>query len=295
MELSHCSITRSPLLRFAVLLVAVVTLLPVPASGDDGAPGRASAVTLTPSGCARDRVLVTAHRGTGPGTRTIAGLVYSENSIPAFELALRAGADGVEADYWPTAEGRIAAHHDSTLDRMTAGRGALGRRRWARVESLRLPSGARVPTFGAVAAALAPYGGHRQQEIKDGAAFSTRQLRRMVADDLALVAPAFDRVLYTSSQLDTLARIQAIDPRVRVGLIARAPTARPRLSRLPVWLDVALVDLRAADASYVRRAAAAGVEVSARGVNTVAELHLAAELGVTRVLTDRPEVIGRAC
>lgn len=294
MALANRFTPRSPLLRIA-LLVAAVTLMPDAASGEGSAPGTASDVTLTSQGCPRDGVLVTAHRGTGPGTRTIGGRVYSENTIPAFELALRVGADGVEADYWPTADGHIAVHHDELLDRMTADRGALGRRSWARVAALRLPSGDRVPSFGAVAAALAPYGGHRQQEIKDGAAFSDRELRRIVADDLERVAPAVDRVLYTSSQSDTLARIQAMDPRIRVGLIARDPGARPRLSRLPAWLDVVLIDVRAADGAYVRRAAAVGVEVSARGVNTVADLHRAAGMGIARVLTDRPEVIGRAC
>jgi glycerophosphoryl diester phosphodiesterase len=294
MALRHRSISRSPLVRIA-LLVATVMVCPVPASGVNPSPGWASNDAEVSTHCARDGLLVTAHRGTGPGTRAVEGRLYSENTIPAFELALRSGADGVEADYWPTADGHIAVHHDATLDRMTTGSGDLGSLRWSGIASARMPSGARVPRLAAVAAALAPYGGHRQQEIKEGSAFSDTQLRRMVASDLAGVAPEFDRVLYTSSQRTTLLRIQRIDPRVRVGLIARDSETRPRLSGLPGWLDVVLVDLRAIDAAYVSRAVAAGLEVSARGVDTVADLHLAALIGVTRVLTDRPEVVGRAC
>ena len=93
---------------------------------------------------------------------------------------------------------------------MTPGTGRLGRTPWSRVSAALLPSGDRVPTFAAVDAALAQYNAHRQQEVKHGAAFSDRQLRRMVATDLA--ANDAGRVLYTSSELRTLARIDAIDP-----------------------------------------------------------------------------------
>lgn len=99
----------------------------------------------------------------------------------------------------------------------------------------------------------------------------------------------------TSSQRETLERIRAIDPQVRLGLIGRDRRGRPRLARIPDWLDVVLVDVRAASAPYVARAAATGVEVSARGVNTVAELHRAVAKGITRVVTDRPELVGRSC
>ncbi|KRE99136.1 hypothetical protein ASG88_15525 [Nocardioides sp. Soil777] len=292
MDTAHRSIARRLAVRTA-LLVALVTVVPWPASGGATPGASPAAPAVTSAGCLRDRVLVLGHRGTGPGTRTIGGQAFSENSLAAFEQALRVGADGVEADYWPTADGRIATHHDPTLDRMTPGRGRLGSTPWARVSLARLPSGDRVPTFGAVAAALAPYDAHRQQEVKHGAAFSNGQLRRMVATDLSASDPG--RVLYTSSEPRTLARIDAIDPRVRVGLIARDPTSRPVIEALPAWLDAVLVDLRAVDADWVGHAEEVGLQVSARGVDTVADLHRAADLGVTRVLTDRPEVVGRAC
>lgn len=230
MDTARRPIARRLAVRTA-LLVALVTVVPWPASGGVTPGASPVAPTVTSAGCLRDRVLVLGHRGTGPGTRTIGGQAFSENSLAAFEQALRVGADGIEADYWPTADGRIAAHHDPTLDRMTPGKGRLGSTPWARVSLARLPSGDRVPTFGAVAAALAPYDAHRQQEVKHGAEFSDRQLRRMVATDLAASDPGL--VLYTSSERRTLARIDSIDPRVRVGLIAREPSSRPAIGRAP--------------------------------------------------------------
>jgi glycerophosphoryl diester phosphodiesterase len=245
--------------------------------------------------CPRDRVVLTAHRGTGDGTRTIDGTSYSEDTIPAFVKALEAGADGFESDYWPTVDGRIATHHDDTLDRMTDGAGPIALHTWAHVRTLRHASGAPVPSFEAVEQATQPFGGHRQREIKEGAGFSDRLLRHMVAMDVAHLADAYDKVLYTSSEVETLQRITALDPRIRVGLITRSDHGRPVLGRLPAWVDVILIDLRAADAAYLQRAEAAGYEVSLRRVESVTQLHRAVALGASRVVTDRPEVLGWAC
>ena len=63
------------------------------------------------------RPLVFAHRGgcaLGP-----------ENTIAAFDLGMAAGADGLEFDVHLSADGIPVVHHDDTLERTTAGRGAL--------------------------------------------------------------------------------------------------------------------------------------------------------------------------
>ena len=141
---------------------------------------------------------------------------------------------------------------------------------------------------------LASYGGRRQQEIKDGAAFSHAALEQFLQIDRAHGRLA-GRVLITSSQLPTLKRVHLLAPRVGIGLIDRSASGRPRLSQVPGWVDVLAIDLRAADAKYVARAGAAGHAVSVRNVNTVLQLHAAVALGVRRVITDTPEVLGRSC
>jgi glycerophosphoryl diester phosphodiesterase len=61
------------------------------------------------------RMLVFAHRG------------YSakrpENTLPAFELAARAGADGIELDARFSGDGKVIVLHDDSLDRTTDGCG----------------------------------------------------------------------------------------------------------------------------------------------------------------------------
>ncbi len=59
----------------------------------------------------REQVLVIAHRGDSRAA--------PENTLPAFESAVRAGADLVELDYHHTADGVPIVLHDYTLDRTT--------------------------------------------------------------------------------------------------------------------------------------------------------------------------------
>ena len=50
-----------------------------------------------------------------------AGSRYAENSIPAFQAALRAGADGVELDIHLAADDELIVHHDYRLGRASEG------------------------------------------------------------------------------------------------------------------------------------------------------------------------------
>src|SRR3972149_8380299 len=48
-----------------------------------------------------------------------------ENTLPAFELALDQGADGVELDAKLSADGQVVVIHDRTVDRTTDGHGRV--------------------------------------------------------------------------------------------------------------------------------------------------------------------------
>ena len=110
--------------------------------------------------------------------------------------------------------------------------------------------------------------------------------------DREFVSDVGAQVLVTASELSTLERFQRLAPDLPVGLIDRS-AGRPRLSAVPAWVDVILIELGAADVGYVRRAVARGHQISLRKVDTLAQLRHAVRMGATRVVTDRPEVIGR--
>lgn len=75
-----------------------------------------------------DRVAVTAHRG-------FSGR-WPENTLVAFQQAIRRGADVVEMDVRPTSDGIPVLLHDATVDRTSSGAGQLADYSFAEVRQL---------------------------------------------------------------------------------------------------------------------------------------------------------------
>lgn len=64
-----------------------------------------------------------------------------ENTLAAFELALKQGAPAIEFDVKLTADRRVVIHHDQTLDRTTDGSGPITRQPLAALRELDAGSG----------------------------------------------------------------------------------------------------------------------------------------------------------
>lgn len=94
----------------------------------------------------RSPPLALAHRGQRA--------TYPEQTLEAYEAAIRLGADGIETDVQRTRDGRLAMLHDLSLDRTTTGHGRIADHDWDAVRSLDAGSwfdprfaGARVPSL----------------------------------------------------------------------------------------------------------------------------------------------------
>src|SRR6202046_3076489 len=77
-----------------------------------------------------------------------------ENTMPAFEEAIRVGADFIEVDVQTTADGKLVLSHDATVDRCPNGKGRGGEMTFEQVEALdagikKSPeyAGTKIPTF----------------------------------------------------------------------------------------------------------------------------------------------------
>ena len=83
---------------------------------------------------------------------------YLENTLPAFEEALRLGADAVELDVHVTADGRPVVHHDPVLSARvqpaTLVRKAIASLESAAIASIDLGAGSRIPSLAAVLAVM---------------------------------------------------------------------------------------------------------------------------------------------
>ena len=95
---------------------------------------------------AADRIVVIAHRGEHRA--------HPENTLPAFQAAIDAGADSFELDVRTTSDGRLVLMHDARVDRTTNGSGAVLAMTFDQIRALDAGAkfsprfaGAKVPSF----------------------------------------------------------------------------------------------------------------------------------------------------
>src|SRR3974390_2332177 len=98
-----------PIARRSVALLFTLVLLPVILAGGE-----------------TRHVVAISHRGEH--------LQHPENTIPAFEEAIRLGADFIEVDVQTTSDGKLVLSHDGTVDRCTNGKGRIAEMTFEQVE-----------------------------------------------------------------------------------------------------------------------------------------------------------------
>lgn len=250
------------------------------------------------------RPLVIAHRGYSA--------VAPENTLPAFERALAAGADLVELDYYPSRDGHLVVIHDATLDRTTDATNRWGGRD-LRVADYTLPElrslqaggwfrpphpGVQIPTLDEALATI-QRGGITLIERKAGDAATC--VRLLQEKDL------INRVVVQSFDWEYLRDFRRLEADQVLGALG-PPSSRDG-RKLTVeekqlstdWLDEIrtlgvqiVVWNRQVDTAVVEAAHARGLKV---WVYTINEPNVATQLlaaGVDGIITDNPAVIWRS-
>lgn len=219
------------------------------------------------------RPLLIGHRGTR-------GL-EPENTLVAFRRALDEGLDGVEFDVQRTLDGELVLVHDE----LVGGR-AVASQSAARLRE-HLPELADLEALFQLARGYP--GRLLNLEIK-ATGWRTHGLEREVVRSLRRSGLA-DRVLVSSFNPVSLARVRLMAPRLRVALLydestMRLPGGRPR----PGWLHVDAVHPRhpLVDRALVRGAHARGVAVNVWTVNDPAVMGALRDDGVDAIMGDDP-------
>jgi glycerophosphoryl diester phosphodiesterase len=156
---------------------------------------------------AQDRhVVAISHRGEH--------LHHPENTIPAFEEAIRVHADFFEADVRTTSDGKLVLSHDDTLDRCTNGTGPVARMTFDEIEKLDAGikmspefKGTRIPTFDEVLALA---------HGRIGVYVDLKSATAQAIVDAIQKHDMVDHVVIYRGSIPLLKEIQAIDPRLKV-------------------------------------------------------------------------------
>jgi glycerophosphoryl diester phosphodiesterase len=216
-----------------------------------------------------------------------------ENTLPAFELAVAQGADGVEFDVQLTADGATVVIHDETVERTTDGTGPVMGHSLAQLQRLDARAGmaeyagVQIPTLADVLDLLAPTALTLNIELKnsveDYPGLEERVLAAVAAYGIA------DRVVLSTFNHYSLKKLQDLGATSQLGMLYTDPLYKPW--RYAAKLGVGALHPPARfvrTAGYVRRAQAAGLAVRPWVVNSERRLARMFAWGVDAVFTDVP-------
>ncbi len=232
-----------------------------------------------------DRPLVFGHRG--------ASKVAPENTLPAFEAAVRLGADGVELDVQYSSDGGLVIFHNTNLDKTSTGTGRVTAHTLAELRALDAGSwfspqfaGTRIPTLDEVLNLL------RDKLLVNIELKSFDMASKSLAPDVVRAVrdhKMADQVVLSSFNPFILRAAKQAGPEIETGLLL-APD-------LPGWTRWGLIrrhsragglhpELVMVDAAYMAAARASKMPVRVWTVNEEADIRRMVDLRVDAIITD---------
>jgi glycerophosphoryl diester phosphodiesterase len=200
-----------------------------------------------------------------------------ENTLAAFDRALKAGSARVEFDVRFTKDHHPVLMHDATVDRTTTGTGQVAAMTLARFRALRTSDGQRPPTLDQALALLRGRAREALVELKQIP--DSADLRAL--HDTYRRQSAFQWANLTSFSSAALRAVDSIP--ARKGLLTRsAPSAA--LAGRYAFVAVRYDQLTRARVRAYRNA---GADVYARTANNRDAWRRLADYGVTHILTDQ--------
>lgn len=241
--------------------------------------------------------LAFAHRG---GARYPAN-VGRENTQDAFQQAVDLGYRYLETDVHATADGRLVAFHDASLDRVTDRSGAIAELSFDEVRAARIDGELQIPTLEELLTAFPQ------------ARFNIDAKADATLEPLASVIreyEAADRVCLSSFSARRLHRLRQLLPGVPTGAISRAIAQlrfAPALSRLPALRNlftfsgvavqlpttyrIAGRELTLLTPSLISAAHRAGKQVHVWTIDDETQMDRLIDLGVDGIFTDRIDIL----
>lgn len=232
------------------------------------------------------------------GHRGAAGLAV-ENSMPAFEEALRLGV-AFELDVHLTSDGVPVVFHDDELARLTGVEGSLAEHTLAELRAMPLSDGSTIPTLAEVFA-LVDGQVIIDVEVKSVPGTDNATLAAAVAEVIATY-PHQDRIYVTSFSPFLLKAMAEVAPDLPRGqLIATFEDSELKgyekaLLKSMAFnrgadVDFVAVEHDMVDEAYLRKQHRRGYPVLVWTVNDPERIEALIAMGVDGVISDRPDLV----
>ena len=214
-----------------------------------------------------------------------------ENTLAAFEEAVRVGADGIELDVHLSQDGQVVVLHDETLDRTTDGSGFV--HEWTLADLQQLDAGSwfdpafagqKIPALAEVLDLLESLGfqGRLNIELKRG---KNRGMEKKIHSLLEQKQRSFE-VLFSSFSLRALWRLHRLLPGAEVAYLIKKSRFLLLLGKYLPWIS----SLHLSQKSYLPKPFYSSKRIRIWTVNQEKGMKKAFQLGVEAIITDKPEV-----
>ncbi|MET8719617.1 MULTISPECIES: glycerophosphodiester phosphodiesterase [Streptomyces] len=216
-----------------------------------------------------------------------------ENTEAQFRRAVETGYRYLETDVHATADGRLVAFHDATLDRVTDGAGRIADLPWARVRQARVGGREPVPLFEELLDAFP----EARWNVDVKAEPALRPLLELIER-----TNAWDRVCVGSFSEARVMRAQRLaGPRLATSFGTRGVLnlrlrswglpAVVRRSAVAAQVPVAQSGVPVVDHRFLRAAHALGLQVHVWTINDPDSMHRLLDLGVDGIMTDHIDTL----
>ncbi|MCU1655634.1 MAG: ugpQ 2 [Pseudonocardiales bacterium] len=226
-----------------------------------------------------------AHRGFAPDG--------CENSLAAFERAVGLGYRYLETDVRVTADGVALAFHDSSLDRVTDGRGKVSELPWAQVRQARIGGREPIPLLTDLIAAWPQTRVNLDVKAEHSIGPTIDAIRRTASVDRVCVGA------FSTARINAVRRVfgarlcTSLGPREALALrfAASRHQRRRQLAGQCAQVPARIGRVPFVDQRYLDRAHGRGLQVHVWTVNDRLEMGRLLDLGVDGVMTDAADVL----
>ena len=218
-----------------------------------------------------------------------------ENTLEAFDLAVKMGAYGVELDAQLTRDGEIVVAHDETIDRVSEGSGYIADMTLSELKKLRFNKtfpeykNATIPTLREVFELLGPAGLYVNVELKNSL-IDYEGLERKVIE-LASSMGVLDHVLFSSFNHYSLLRVKEIDSSLYCGLLYEATPVRAWEYAARLCMDALHPQFASllVPGDLCEKAHEAGLQVNPWTVNSEDDLRAVIKKGADHIISNYPD------
>ncbi|MDY4469049.1 MAG: glycerophosphodiester phosphodiesterase [Eubacteriales bacterium] len=239
-----------------------------------------------------DMTKVWAHRG--------ASAYAPENTIPAFQMAMEMGADGLELDVHESSDGKLMVIHDERIDRTSNGTGRVADMTCQQLKKLDFSNGmpgykdVRIPTLREVYGLIKDSRMTVNVEIKCDVVIYPGIWDKVISLEREMGMQG--RIIYSSFNHYVLQKVRELDPDAEIGLLYANAMVDP-------WVYAKYLNANAIHPNYraallcpglMEGCAKNGVAVNPWTVNEAKDVMALAAKGANAVITNCPDVALRA-